>query len=180
MKKVLFVLAGLVLSPVVMADSSSITDGVKSVVSGAISSGKDALKGVKDGVEDGRKSGESLDGALIVTDGDTLEKYITTSVSKVEKIAETEYRLTVVFRNKTDQIVRLTNLNEQKSLQLLDNDRFVSYLKGYTVSKEMDVTVPEQAAVRVRYEFNDVEGKPEILRVYLQEFKVPDVTKSAE
>lgn len=180
MKKVVLVLSGLILSSAVMADTSSLTDGVKNVVSGAISSGKDALKGVKEGVEDGRKSGESLDGALIITDKNTLEKYVATSVSKVEKIADTEYRLTVVFRNKTDQIVRLTNLNEQKSLQLLDSDRFVSYVKGYTQAQGLDVTIPEQAAVRVRYEFTDVEGTPDTLRVYMQEFKVPDVTKAAE
>lgn len=180
MKKVLFVLTSLMLSPVVMADSSSLTDGVKSVVSGAISSGKDALKGVKEGVEDGRKSGESLDGALIITDKESLEKYVTASVSKVEKLSNEEYRLTVVFRNKTDQIVRLTNLNEQKSLQLLDNDRFVSYLKGYSQSNGLDVTIPEQAAVRVRYDFDGVEGTPEILRLYMQEFKLPEVTKAAE
>jgi len=180
MKKILFVITSLILSPAVMADSSSIKDGVKDVVSGVFSSGKDALKGVKEGIDDGRKTGESVDGALIIMDKDTLEKYVTTSVSKVEKISDTEYRLTVVYRNKTDQVVRLTNLSEQKSLQLLDNDRFVSYAKRYSQPGILDVTIPEQAAVRARYEFTNVEGTPKTLRIYIQEFSVPAVTKSAE
>ena len=178
MKKLILAVTFLAVSPMVIADSSSIKEGVRSVVSGVVSSGKDAISGVKDGIEDGRKSGESVDGALIIADKDILQKYVTSSVQSVEKLSATEYRVTLAFRNNSDKIVRLTNLSEQKSLQLLDKDGFVSYLKSLARPIESDVTIPEKAATRVRYDFSDVEGVPSTLRLYGMEISLPAVTEA--
>lgn len=180
MKKFILAVTFLAVSPMVTADSSSLKEGVKSVVSGVVSSGKDAISGVKDGIEDGRKSGESVDGALIVADKDALQKYVTSSIQSVEKLSATEYRVTLVLRNNSDKIVRLTNLNEQKSLQLLDKDGFVSYLKSVARPVESDITIPEKAATRVRYDFFNVEGVPATLRLYSMEISVPAVTEAAK
>lgn len=176
MKKVILSAVLLAVSPLAAADSSSVKDGVKSMISDVVSSGKDAISGIKDGIEDGRKSGESLDGATIITDKNLLQQYVNVSVRSVEKLSATEYRLTLTLRNDSDKIVRLTNLNEQKSLQLLDKDRFVSYAKWMSKPIDSDITIPEKSAVRVRYEFFDVEGEPASLRLYGMEIPVPAVT----
>jgi hypothetical protein len=180
MKKLL--LAALLISaaPLATADSSALKESMKDMVSGAVSSGKDAISGIKDGIEDGRKSGESIDGAIIITDKTSLLKYAAVSVQKVEKLSPTQYKLTVVFRNNSDKVVRLTNLNEQKSLQLLDQDGFVSYIGGPLKAVDSDVTIPEKAATRVRYEFSDVEGMPTTLRLYGMEVAVPPVSEAAK
>lgn len=180
MKKLILSVIFLAVSPMVIADSSSVKDGVKSVISGVVSSGKDAISGVKDGIEEGRKSGESVDGAIVVFDKDALQKYVAVSVQSVEKIGATDYKLTLVFRNNSDKIVRLTNLSERKSLQLLDKDGFVSYLKYGATPVESDVTIPEKAATRVRYEFSELEGVPGSLRLYGMEISVPEVTAAAK
>ena len=66
--------------PAMAEDATVMKESVKSVVTGVISAGKDALSGVKDGVDDGRKTGVSVDGAVIVTDKDELNKFIAVSV----------------------------------------------------------------------------------------------------
>ncbi|CAI1114703.1 Uncharacterised protein [Serratia fonticola] len=163
-------------APAVQAEETAVVkDSVKSVVSGVIASGKDALSGLKDGVDDGRQSGSSIDGAIIVTDKDNLVKNVTASVSAIEKVAAQEYKVTLSLRNKTDKIVRLSNLNESKSLMLLDKEGFVSPLKTALVPGDANITIPENAAVRVRYVFADVEDTPAMLRLYGLDIPVPAV-----
>lgn len=157
-------------------ETAVVKDSVKSVVSGVIASGKDALSGLKDGVDDGRQSGSSVDGAIIVTDKDNLVKNVTASVSSIEKVAAQEYKVTLSLRNKTDKIVRLSNLNESKSLMLLDKEGFVSSLKTALLPGESDITIPENAAVRARYVFAGVEDTPAMLRLYGFEIPVPAVS----
>ncbi|QXN64233.1 MULTISPECIES: hypothetical protein [Serratia] len=156
-------------------ETAVVKDSVKSVVSGVIASGKDALSGLKDGVDDGRQSGSSIDGAIIVTDKDNLVKNVTASVSAIEKVALQEYKVTLSLRNKTNKIVRLSNLNESKSLMLLDKEGFVSPLKTALVPGDANITIPENAAVRVRYVFADVEDTPAMLRLYGLDIPVPAV-----
>lgn len=171
MKKFILTIAITTISTMASADTNSFKEGVKGVVSSVVSASKDAISGLNDGINDGRKSGESVDGAVIISDKETLNQYVTVSIPVVKKINDSEYKITLAIRNKTDNIVRLTNLNERKSLQLLDNDGFVSYLKPTTEPIESDITIPEQAAIRVHYEFSDVEGVPALLRLYGMEIE---------
>lgn len=176
MKKSVFAFALMVAFPVLAAEDSSVMkDGVKSVVSGVISAGKDAISGVKDGVDDGRQSGSSIDGALIISDKENLAKYVSASVSSVEKVGDEEYKLTIGLRNNSDKIVRLTNLHESKSLILLDKEGFISGLKSPLMPTESDITIPENAATRVRYVFSQVEDTPATLRIYGMDIPVPAV-----
>lgn len=180
MKKIILAAALLSLSSVAVAESSSLKEGVRGVVSGVVSSGKDAISGVKDGIDDGRKSGDSIDGAVIITTKDALQAYVTVSVLSVEKLNATEYKLTLAIRNNSDKTVRLTNLYEQKSLQLLDKDGFVSYVKYLVNSAESDITVPEKAAVRARYTFSEVEGVPAVFRLYGMDVNIPDAVETGK
>lgn len=175
MKKTLLVLMLSVTLPVQAEESSTMKDGVKGVVAGVISAGKDALSGVKDGVDDGRKTGESVDGAVIITDKEGLNKFISASVLSAKKIADEEYEITLALRNSTDKAVRLSNLNEPKSLVLLDAGGFASMLKVPLLPGESDITIPDNAAVKARYIFTKVEEAPAILRIYGVDVAVPEV-----
>ncbi|MBK5072372.1 hypothetical protein I2492_04995 [Budviciaceae bacterium CWB-B4] len=173
MKKAVFALAIFMSLPALAEDSSVVKDSIKSTVSGVIAAGKDALSGVKDGVDDGRQSGSSIDGAVIVTDKENLTKYVTVSVLSAEKVANQEYKLTLALRNNTDKIVRLSNLNESKSLILIDKDGFISSLKTPLTPGEFDITIPENAGVKQRYVFGGVEDVPATLRLYGMDIAVP-------
>lgn len=162
---------GLLVACYAQAEEGMLKDGVKGTVSGIIAAGKDVLSGAKDGVDDGRKSGESVDGALLVNDRDSLKKYLGVSARTVEKTGDQEYQITLALRNDTDKIVRLTNLQERKSLQLLDKEGFVAYLK----TPHPDVTVPEKAAVRERFVFVQQEETPVTLRIYGMDIPLPPV-----
>ena len=61
---------------------------MSSVVSGAVSTGKNILKGVKEGIDTGRKEGTSIDGAMIIFDKESLEKYIKVSIISVENLSD--------------------------------------------------------------------------------------------
>ena len=123
MKKLIFVLGLLVGMVSYSEENSNVTKAVSSVVSGVVSTGKNVLKGVKEGIDTGRKDGTSIDNAFIIYDREQFEKNIKAEVLSVTKDQD-EYKVTVALKNETEQMVRLTNLNEQKSLQLLDTDGF--------------------------------------------------------
>ena len=126
MKKLIFIL-GLLVSMVSYAEEqSNVTKAVSSVVSGVVSTGKDVLKGVKEGIDTGRKDGTSIDNAFIIYDKEQFKENVKAEVLSVTKDEE-GYKITVSLKNKTDQLIKLTNLNEQKSLQLLDTEGFAVF-----------------------------------------------------
>ncbi len=173
MKKDALLLALLLISPAVLAESGSLVkESVKSLISSTVSAGKEAISGVNDGINDGRKTGSSTDGAVVITDQADLQQYVTTSIISVEKLGDMEYKITLALRNSSDKIVRLTNLAEQKSLVLLDKEGFASQLKSPLVPAESDITIPEKAAIKARYIFDKVEGEPAILRLYGMDIQV--------
>ena len=166
MKKLVLVLGLLICIVSYSEEKSSVTDAVSSVVSGAVSAGKNILKGVKDGVDTGRKEGGSLDEAVIIYDKEAFEKYIKSSVLSVTK-DETEYKVTVGLKNDTEQMIRLTNLHEQKSLQLLDTDGFAVFSSG----PFGDINIPGKAAIKSTFRF-PIDGKPGIIKIYESEIKI--------
>lgn len=101
MKKLVLILSLLTCIASYSEEKSSVTGAVSTVVSGAVSTGKNILKGVKDGVDTGRKEGGSLDEAVIIYDREAFEKYIKASVLSVTK-DETEYKVTVGLKNDTE------------------------------------------------------------------------------
>lgn len=168
MKKIVVVL-GLFLSMASYAEEqSNVINAVSSVVSGVVSTGKDVLKGVKEGIDTGRKDGTSIDDAFIIYDKEQFEKNVKVEVLSVTK-DDIGYKVTVGLRNETDQMIRLTNLNEQKSLQLLDSDGFAVF------SQELveDINIPKKAAVKSSFRF-PADGQPAILKIYEREIKIND------
>ena len=168
MKKLIFVL-GLLVSIVSYAEEqSNVTKAVSSVVSGVVSTGKNVLKGVKEGIDTGRKDGTSIDDAFIIYDREQFEEKVKAEVLSVTKDEE-GYKVTVGLKNKTDRLLRITNLNEQKSLQLLDTDGF-SVFASYPVR---DISIPKKSAVKSIFIF-PADGTPKVLKIYESEIEISD------
>ena len=168
MKKLVFIL-GLLVSMVSYAEEqSSVTKAVSSVVSGVVSTGKNVLKGVKEGIDTGRKDGTSIDDAFIIYDREQFEEKVKAEVLSVTKDEE-GYKVIVGLKNKTDQLLRITNLNEQKSLQLLDTDGF-SVFASYPVR---DISIPKKSAVKSIFIF-PADGTPKVLKIYESEIEISD------
>ena len=172
MKKLIFVLGLLVGMVSYSEENSNVTKAVSSVVSGVVSTGKNVLKGVKEGIDTGRKDGTSIDNAFIIYDREQFEKNIKAEVLSVTKDQD-EYKVTVALKNETEQMVRLTNLNEQKSLQLLDTDGF----SVFSLCPVGDISIPKKSAVKSNFTF-PADGTPQILKIYESEIKInPGVIK---
>ena len=168
MKKLVFIL-GLLVSIVSYAEEqSNVTKAVSSVVSGVVSTGKNVLKGVKEGIDTGRKDGTSIDDAFIIYDREQFEEKVKAEVLSVTKDEE-GYKVTVGLKNKTDQLLRITNLNEQKSLQLIDTDGF-SVFASYPVR---DISIPKKSAVKSIFRF-PADGTPKVLKIYESEIEISD------
>ena len=120
--------------------NSGLIKSVSGAVSGAVQSGKDIIKGVKQGWDEGRQGGASLDDAVIIHDR-KFKDYVEIRIFSVNLDAGV---YTVNIR-----IVRLTNLMEQKNLQLLDQDKYVAY----SGSVDNDITVPKSAAIKYTFYF---------------------------
>ena len=169
MKKLIFVLGLLVGITLYAEEKSNITKAVSSVVSEVVSTGKDVLKGVKEGIDTGRKDGTSIDDAFIIYDREQFEEKVKAEVLSVTKDEEEGYKVTVALKNKTDQLLRITNLNEQKSLQLLDTDGF-SVFASYPVR---DISIPKKSAVKSIFIF-PADGTPKVLKIYESEIEISD------
>lgn len=168
MKKLIFIL-GLLVSMVSYAEEqSNVTKAVSSVVSGVVSTGKNVLKGVKEGIDTGRKDGTSVDDAFIIYDREQFEKNVKAEVLSVTK-AEEGYKVTVGLKNETDQLIRLTNLNEQKSLQLLDTEGF----SVFALYPARDINIPKKSAVKSIFIF-PADGTPKMLKIYESEIEISD------
>ena len=168
MKKLIFILGLLVGIVSYAEEQSNVTKAVSSVVSGVVSTGKDVLKGVKEGIDTGRKDGTSIDDAFIIYDREQFEEKVKAEVLSVTKDEE-GYKVTVGLKNETDQLIRLTNLNEQKSLQLLDTDGF-SVFASYPVR---DISIPKKSAVKSIFIF-PADGTPKVLKIYESEIEISD------
>ena len=168
MKKIIFIL-GLLVSIVSYAEEqSNVTKAVSSVVSGVVSTGKNVLKGVKEGIDTGRKDGTSVDDAFIIYDREQFEKNVKAEVLSVTK-AEEGYKVTVGLKNETDQLIRFTNLNEQKSLQLLDTEGF----SVFALYPARDINIPKKSAVKSVFIF-PADGTPKMLKIYESEIEISD------
>ena len=168
MKKLVFILGLLVGIVSYAEEQSNVTKAVSSVVSGVVSTGKDVLKGVKEGIDTGRKDGTSIDDAFIIYDREQFEEKVKAEVLSVTKDEE-GYKVTVGLKNKTDQLLRITNLNEQKSLQLLDTDGF----SVFSLCPVGDISIPKKSAVKSNFRF-PADGTPKVLKIYESEIEISD------
>lgn len=152
MKRIL-ALSLLVCSHVVCATesgSNGVTEATKNVVSGIVEFGKNLIEGADEGVDEGRKTGLSKDGALIVDNGAELATLLDVQLLTVSQENETDTAIEVGFKNGNDQPVRLINLNESENVIAIDQDGYATNLGR---GNPQDLTIPSQAGKKQRFIF---------------------------
>ena len=134
------------------------------VVGGTVSTGKEVTKGVVDGIEEGRKSGEPIDGALIVTSAADLAAVGAVTVNGVEATAEGS-TVALAFENRGDKPLRVSGVE----VLALDAEGFVQ--RPSTPAGEL--TVPARAKDRLVVSFGIPPEKVATVRVWGQDLLVP-------
>jgi hypothetical protein len=153
---------------------SFIKKGVSAVVSTGVSTTKEIASGVSEGIEAGRKSGQSVDGALLVSNKDDFMEIVGQGRAlKVADFGGGAFEVTVAIKNDHDRPLRLTNLANPGNAVLLDSEGF-----AYTTNDTADVTILPKTASRVRFNFDKVELPPAVLRLY--DFDIPLVDARSE
>jgi hypothetical protein len=137
--------------------------------------GKSTLSGVAEGIDEGRKAAESSDGALLVTNLEELKERLKVEIDSVVTADTNVVSVIIVLGNDNDRPVRVTNLGNKGALLLLDQERFASEL-----SRNLDdITVPEQAKVKVMLSFKKSgNAAPSVLRIWGEEFPIPAAEKA--
>ena len=134
------------------------------VVGNTVEAGKEMTKGVVEGVEEGRKQGESVDGATIVTRSEDLEANGSVSVREVTG-GDADAHVVLAFENTTDKPLRLSNVE----VLALDADGFTQR----PVSTEFSLTVPPRAKDQLVVDFAVGTSKIHTVRVWGKDLVVP-------
>lgn len=153
------------------ASESKLTQWASKTTAKIVSGTKDVLTGVQQGVDTGRQTGASVDGAVVITN-QNYHPYVDISVESATTKTGV-YELTLVFKNKTDQIVRLTNLYQARNFYLLDNKGFSSAL--VVGGDTGDVTILKNSATKKTYRFSTqpLSGDVVALRLYETNIALP-------
>ncbi len=155
----------------VYAGESKLTQWASKTTAKIVSGTKDVLTGVQKGMDTGRTSTTSPDGAIVIADGN-YHNYLDIQVESGQAKAG-GYEFTLVFRNKTDKIVRLTNLYHARNFYLVDNQGFTTSL--LVDGDSADVTVLKNAATKKTYRFStqSLSGKVVTLKLFENNIALP-------
>ena len=108
---------------------------------------------------------------LLDTDGFAVFSIISVENLSDKNIGESEnkieYKITLGLKNNTDKPIRMTNLQERDSLQLLDKNGFAVFSSG----PFGNINIPGKAAVKSTFRF-PVDGNPSIIKIYESEIKI--------
>lgn len=139
----------LVLIPLALCSLACSGDVFKSctstLVGKTVQTTKEVTSGVAEGIEEGRKSGTSLDGAVVVSTPDELDAHGGVSLLSVEDAGESAAHVTLAFENTGDQPLRVTGIR----VGVLDDQGFV---QQPTVVPPTELTVPPRAKERLSFD----------------------------
>lgn len=139
-------------------------DLVATIVGGTISTGKEIASGVKEGVVEGRKQGESVDGAAIVTTLEELHASGGVSVYGMKDGAGGT-DITLAFENTSDRPMRVSQLD----VLALDKDGFAIHPS----QKPGQLTVPPRAKEQLVVLVPGTADRIAKVRVWGEELSVP-------
>ena len=148
-----------------VASSLGCKDAAQIVTEKSVSAAKETSKGIAEGIENGRKSGESIDGATIVSSATELEgkgSVSVYSVSTPDGAANTE--VTLAFENSTDKPLRLTKLD----FIVIDNEGFSKKPHGAT----SEVTVPPKAKDKLTFHVDEKAAKLAKVRCWDKDLEI--------
>lgn len=116
-------------------------DATAAVVGKGIEVSKGAVTGIASGIEQGRKQGESADGALIVSTSAELAAHGGAKLGTVEASGDGS-AITILVENTTDKPMRLTKVE----VIVLDKD---GVLAESSLANQQDLTVPPRAKAKL-------------------------------
>lgn len=131
---------------------SSVSETAKGVVSNIVTFGKNLVDGASDGVTEGRKEGQSKDGAIVISNLEELEKNIELKVLSVSGTDDGFTEIEVGFKNDNTKPVRVIKLAEAESVLVIDND---GYANNIAIGKNnpTEITIPNNAGRKVKFVF---------------------------
>jgi hypothetical protein len=146
-------------------------DAASTVVEKSVGAAKEVTKGIEEGADKGRKSGESLDGATIISAEPELAgkgSFALYAVSGSDAATDTE--ITLAFENTTDKPLRITKLQ----IVTLDKEGFVKSPTGLVG----EVTVPARAKNKLSFHVAEKADKLAKVRVWGKDLEIsPAVRK---
>ncbi|WP_444911637.1 hypothetical protein [Microbulbifer sp. PAAF003] len=131
---------------------SGVAETAKSVMSNIVSFGKNLMDGASEGVVDGRKTGQSTDGAVLINTLEDLNKYLESDVIAVTAHAESGCYVEVGFKNQNDFPVRLIDLDSSEAVILIDQDGYATNLFRGKGNPE-ELTIPSNAGRKQKFYF---------------------------
>lgn len=141
------------------------------VVGETVQAGKEVTTGIVEGVEEGRKAGESVDGATIVTSLAELQANGTVSVREVRG-GPAGSEVVLAFENTTDKPLRIGGVE----LIALDSDGFTLRPTGAVDG----LTVPAKAKDQVVVAFAEPAEKIKTVRVWGLDLPTPPPTPAPQ
>jgi hypothetical protein len=127
----------------------------ETVVAKGVQAAKQTVKGIEEGVDKGRKGGESLDDAIIVSRSEDLKGNGNLAIRAVREKTETGVEIEIVVENITARPLRVTNLE----VLGLDKDGFARR----PLASVPELTVPPKAKDRLIVRFQA--GPPPLRKV---------------
>lgn len=145
-------------------------DITSTIVGGTVSAGKEVTTGIVEGVEAGRKSGESVDGAVIVTNNAELAAHGGVVVHQVRPAAHGA-EVVLAFENSGEAPLRVSGLE----VLVLDPDGFVQR----PLDPASALTVPPRARDQLVVPFGVPPERVRTVRVWTTDLPVPAPTPAA-
>jgi len=144
-------------------EKSTVSDVTKSVMSNIVSFGKNLVDGAADGVTEGRKDGQSVDGAIVVSNLKELDEHLEVRILGVSEHKENQAAVELGFRNSNDIPVRVIDLRDDGAVIVIDGEGYASNLAS---GNPADVTVPEKAGKKQVFYFNVQAVKVKQIRIH--------------
>ena len=148
-----------------VASSIGCKDAAQIVTEKSVSAAKETTKGIAEGIENGRKSGESIDGATIVSSAAELAGKGSVSVYSVSTPdGGTNSEVTLAFENTTDKPLRLTKLD----FVIIDKEGFSK--KPHGAASEL--TVPPKAKDKLTFQVDEKAAKLAKVRYWDKDLEI--------
>lgn len=141
--------------------------GIMGAIMGGLSSG------LQEGANDAQAQLDGADGVTLVRNAEELTDNVSISVLSVERQSDNGWRVLLAFRNRHDFPVRLTNLTNKQNVLLQDTEGFV-YEQAAGENAQRMISVPAQAALKVPFDFVQVDARPRAIRLYGKDIPFPD------
>jgi hypothetical protein len=175
MKRVFALLVLLVLLSPYISSCSDSKETAAEATKNVIKYGKEILGGVNQGVDEGRKESVGIDGAVVVTNINELEKNVDIELLLVRSLFnDQKTEIEIGFKNKSDTPIRIANLDDKTTVLLLDTDGYAQELDSGN-RHTAELTIPASAGKKHVFLFNIPVSKAKTLRLWNKDYEIKNV-----